>query len=606
MAGHVHAAAVLELKMARNDAVGHGEIRIQDMHATAQGRIGNVRCDDDVVGDVATDQRRRALEGEQSGAVNRGIAVDGNVLQNGAGVIYHDAAAAAQIGVVAHRVTGHLEIAQGGGMTVQQDAPSVAGGVGNSREEDPATAFDPEAVDLGVRTDVTLEAQGGAGQVAGDGRQGGFQIAGRIIGAVPAEELDSPVVKDERAVQQGQGFNFDRVPCAGAIDGVEQGGVFCRILLHVVSESLLEIDPAGAQEADVGGILGVDVIAGRKQGRRHGLPGPGGVGRPDQGGGAACCGRGEAGALHRRIGVGARGCHVGRSVHVHTGGRQLDPGAVVGENGLVVSGIGGGHRQHTRSGGQIGGHADIRIVIYVVVAGGCDDQAAGVLGSGHGGAQNRRGTPAAVDDLGAIGGGVDHAASGEIHPHQAPGFAVGRPAAAHGHDLAARRGAGDAEPVVGDPCSHSGAVRAMAAIVHGIVVLAGDVLVGPALAGVEVHEIPAPDVVDLAVAVVIETGRAEVFGPVGPDRSGHLVGMVSAKVGMMPINTCIENADDDVGITQGFIPGAHGADVGAAKGHVAQVPLRAVDARIVGQIGLVHLADVDQLDFFHLGQGFVG
>ena len=183
---------------------------------------------------------------------------------------------------------------------------------------------------------------------------------------------------------------------------------------------------------------------------------------------------------------------------------------------------------------------------------------------------------------------------------------VRQPTAAHGHDLASGGRTGDAGGIIRDAGGHAGAIGAVTPEIHGVVVREQGVLAGPGLAGADVHEVPAPDVVGLSVTVVIHTGRSIIFVPVGPDGSGHLVGMGPAQVRMVPVHTRIQDTDDDVGIAQGFIPAAHGADIPATEVHVAQIPLLTADARIVGQVGGVHLTDVDRMNLFNLGQGLVG
>jgi len=289
--------------------------------------------------------------------------------------------------------------------------------------------------------------------------------------------------------------------------------------------------------------------------------------------------------------------NVSRGVNGYAGSGNFDPGAEVGKVGFGVVGVGGGHAQNTIAAVQI---RDLRF--GVVVARGGNDQDTGVLGRGHRVIQGRTGAPAAVDDIGPIGRSVNNTVGTKVHPHNALAI-IGRPAAANGHDFATGRSACNTNSVVGDGRGHTSAVGAVASPIHGVVVRGIQILAGKA--GDAMYKIPATVVVDLAVAVVIDPGGAVVFGPVGPDGAVDFIGMVPAQVGMVPVDSGIENADDDIGVTQGFGPAADGADVATPEGRVPQVILRTADPRIVGKISAVSFANIDGMNFFHLRQGAV-
>ena len=365
--------------MARDDTVGHGQVGIQGLDAAAQGSIRKIGRDDDVVGDITAAERGRTVVGENTGSQNTGVAVDRHIFQQGAAGVHRNTTAATQVGIAAHRVAGNIKVAQGGGVAVQQDAATVTGEVGNSTHDDAAAAGDPEAVDLGIKSDIANKAQGGVAQIPGDDRRRSFNVPCDITGIVPTEKFDASVIQNDTVVQRGRAFDLDRITGRGAVDGIEQGRVLGGVLLHIVPESSLEIDAASTQQSVETGVLGVDVVAGGNQGGRNGLPRPGRVGGPQEGRRATGNGGGETGALYGRISVRVRIRNVGSGVDGHAGGGQVDPGSVIGEGGLGVAVVGGGHRKNTRHGRHVVGN------VIVVVARRSNHQGAGALGCVHGG-----------------------------------------------------------------------------------------------------------------------------------------------------------------------------------------------------------------------------
>ena len=59
-------------------------------------------------------------------------------------------------------------------------------------------------------------------------------------------------------------------------------------------------------------------------------------------------------------------------------------------------------------------------------------------------------------------------------------------------------------------------------------------------------EVPAADVIDEAVAVVIHTGRAGALGPV--DEHHAALARATAEIGVIRDHTGVEDADDDVAV----------------------------------------------------------
>ncbi len=138
------------------------------------------------------------------------------------------------------------------------------------------------------------------------------------------------------------------------------------------------------------------------------------------------------------------------------------------------------------------------------------------------------------------------------------------------HDAALPRDSGNAQAVVADGGNGSGDVGAVRVGVGGVVVFA--------------EEVPAVDVIDVSVAIVIDA--VEFFQGVDPD--------VRGEIGMGDIHAGIDDADDDGGGARGDIPGFGGVDIGigdaAGLACVVEAP-EGREACVIGK-GLCGVKDV--------------
>ena len=206
----------------------------------------------------------------------------------------------------------------------------------------------------------------------------------------------------------------------------------------------------------------------------------------------------------------------------------------------------------------------VGVVVAGAVPGRGDDEHPGRVGGGDRVAHGLRVlgvAPGVVRDDGAVGGGVEQRLDG-----------VGgraRPVGAHHpqrHDPRARRDAGDAEPVAGDRGDRARDVRPVP-----VAVLRGRVLL---------DEVPADDVVDVAVAVVVE--------PVAGDLARVPPG-VRGEVGVREGDAGVDDRDRHAR-AGGDVPGLGRVDVGVGRpGQPADRLARVVEApelaeaRVVGE-----------------------
>ena len=159
------------------------------------------------------------------------------------------------------------------------------------------------------------------------------------------------------------------------------------------------------------------------------------------------------------------------------------------------------------------------------------------------------------------------------------------------HDLDFPVHAGHALVVVADGADDARHVRAVAVVVHRVVGR-------QAQHGVVGAEVPAADVVDVAVAVVVEI-VVRYFAGIDP----HVVGQVRMGV----VHAGVDHRDDDVPAARRLVPGFDRADVGRRQGGVLEPPLadehrvvrRAVGTHHVIRLGIEHVRIRAQ--FFQLG-----
>ena len=126
--------------------------------------------------------------------------------------------------------------------------------------------------------------------------------------------------------------------------------------------------------------------------------------------------------------------------------------------------------------------------------------------------------------------------------------------------------------------NNAGHVRAVAVVVLRVVIV--------------IDEIPATPIVDVAVAIVVETvGRAAGahFATVQPHQRAAAI--IAAKLGVSEVDAAIDHSDDDIRIARRDGPGFGGVDVGIGHPDVAvdnlssvvEAPLRRV-LRIGGNL----------------------
>lgn len=232
---------------------------------------------------------------------------------------------------------------------------------------------------------------------------------------------------------------------------------------------------------------------------------------------------------------------------------MLSPGGaeVDGVDAVVVNlsiGFAGGSDGDDVGQVEAGGVEGFFVVVGSIVAGGGDEEEVGLLGVGQG---LVNGIGSAVISP-AVGGEDDIETFLAEFDAVVDGFdGAGDVAVAVGGDefegenFDVPGDAGDADGVVSDGGDGSGDVGAVAMVVGGVVVVVG--------------EVPAVDVVDESVVVVVEVVVGD-FAGIGEN--------VGGKIGMGHVDARVDDGDDDVVGAGGEIPGAGGVDVGVGRAAV--------------------------------------
>ena len=146
--------------------------------------------------------------------------------------------------------------------------------------------------------------------------------------------------------------------------------------------------------------------------------------------------------------------------------------------------------------------------------------------------------PGVVHHVGAVLGRVQHRAD-----RVGGGARTLRIQELDRHDPHVPVHAGDAEAVVARRADRAGDVRAVAVVVHRVVVA--------------VHEVPAAPVVDVAVVVVVDAvaaAAAAVLARVDPD--------LGAEVRMRPVDARVDHRHGHAGAARRHVPGLRRVDVG--------------------------------------------
>jgi len=233
--------------------------------------------------------------------------------------------------------------------------------------------------------------------------------------------------------------------------------------------------------------------------------------------------------------------------HLHAGGRDLDPRAIVGEGRGHVADLGGRHAEHALDAGRIVREG------AVAVAGGCNHYRAVIEGIAHDVqliSGLRLAAPRAIDDARAAATGVVHAFEG-----------IGNVAAltrAHPHDAAIGSESGDALPVVAGRRRDAGHVRAVG--------LRRFERRGRGIP-VEIHEIVAASVIHKTVAVVVHPRHAMHFRVISP------LGVRELRV--REVHAHVHYGYDDRRIAARNVPGGFGLNSG-------QSPLMSIE-RVIGR-----------------------
>ena len=251
--------------------------------------------------------------------------------------------------------------------------------------------------------------------------------------------------------------------------------------------------------------------------------------------------RGHRRAAVARVGVvgGGRVDADPRGGHLH--GRR----AVVRERREPVRGVGGGHGEAECADG-IGGIGADGVVVGAFVARCGNTEDARVATGRDRVAECRRGAtpaPAVVrgDDVYAIGpphhGGVVQRRDRGARGAAAAGVEELQP---HDRDLPVH--ARDSGAIVADRADGAGHVRAVRVVVEHV--------------GGVVGEVPTVDIVDIAVAVVVDAVTRRLAG-VAPD--------VRREIGVVVVDAGVDHGDDHGPRSGGDIPRRRGIDVGVGK-----------------------------------------
>ena len=251
---------------------------------------------------------------------------------------------------------------------------------------------------------------------------------------------------------------------------------------------------------------------------------------------------------------------------VLAGRAQVDRGeAIVGKPGPVVVVVRGRHRDDGVEGQLAGPVVDARVVVVLrVVARRRQQEDVLLVRVGHGVPQGLavvvHETPAAAHHSRAVVRRVDDAL-GRV---RAEALKVLPADDAQRHDAHPPVDAGDPDAVVAFRPDDPGAVRAVAVVVHGIVVI--------------ILEVPATHVVDVPVAVVVHAVAWD-LARVGP----HVVHQIRVVV----VNAGVQHCHHHVPRADGNVPRLLGVDIGvrcaAGLARVVQSPALRI-AEIVGGV----------------------
>src|SRR5262245_41523900 len=232
---------------------------------------------------------------------------------------------------------------------------------------------------------------------------------------------------------------------------------------------------------------------------------------------------------------GGQGAEDGRARRCQVHRRE----APVGKAGLVVAVVARRYRDDVRE-VEIGRVRGDGVIVGAGVAGGGDEEDAAVALAGDGGFKRGRGraAPAIVGDLDVVAPVVHHV--GVVDRGNGAGHRPGviRSEPADRQDLHARRDADHADSVIADGGDGARHVRAVPVLILRVVVVG--------------EEIPAVDVVDEAVVVVVDA--------VAGDLAGIRID-VGGQVRVSEINAAVQHADDHRAAAGGDVPGLGSIDV---------------------------------------------
>ena len=441
------------------------------------------------------------------------------------------------------------------------------------------------------------EVVGGAGGQAvhlhGLGRavHGGIGLAGHLRGGVPAglvhdgsgrvADVVAAGRADDVVIARGRPVQLQPVGGRGADGQVDDRAG--RRLVRVADQAQQVQAAAGHAQAAEGGDRVVADVHQQRLAVRHGdageAPAQHGHGARDVRGGHRGAGEVVVAAGDRRHDVEARGRDV-------DGGGAVAGGPPAGLDHALVAVVRRHDGDHVRAvvvAGVVGRH----VVVAAAVAGRGDEEDVGRVGRHDGvqqGLAEAAAAPRVAHDVDAHHRRVLDARHGVVRRARAAGREE-----LQAHDLDVPVHARHADAVVADAADGAGAVRAVVVVVHGVVVV--------------VREVPAVDVVDEAVGVIVDA----VAGDLARVRPG-----VGRQVGVRVVDAGVDDRDDHAGGTGEDVPRLDGVDVGVHRaGGAAPVSLAGVvhapelaEHRVVR--GLVGVEDIVRLRVLDVGVGLEG
>jgi len=113
----------------------------------------------------------------------------------------------------------------------------------------------------------------------------------------------------------------------------------------------------------------------------------------------------------------------------------------------------------------------------------------------------------------------------------------------------------------------------MTTVIHWVIIGGARIFTWVHLVRRDAHKIITTDIINPAVAIIIDTRGSVIFRPVGPDGAIDMVRMGAAQIGVGVVDTGVQHSDYNVGITQGLVPGTHSTHVRSTDAHIAQEPL---------------------------------